>query len=205
MKYLVPAIAIALCAPAMAQDKGPTFKVDPAKVEAVYKDMFKGAKGVWEKRIVQDEAQKLCSQYRNELPDAEFKKLLAAAKANVTFPKDGKVMGDWRRGEKIAQSGFGGRFNDRPGTVSGGLCYNCHQLSKNELSYGTVGPSLLAYGKNRDFDPKEARATYARIFNPYSVQPCSNMPRFGYHNVLSEQQIKDLVALLFDKNSPVNK
>jgi len=31
------------------------------------------------------------------------------------------------------------------------------------------------------------------------------MPRFGHSGFLSEQQIKDLVALLFDKDSPVNK
>jgi sulfur-oxidizing protein SoxX len=31
------------------------------------------------------------------------------------------------------------------------------------------------------------------------------MPRFGYHKFLSEEQIKDVVALLFAKDSPVNK
>jgi sulfur-oxidizing protein SoxX len=31
------------------------------------------------------------------------------------------------------------------------------------------------------------------------------MPRFGANGVLSEQQIKDLVAFLFDPESPVNK
>ena len=31
------------------------------------------------------------------------------------------------------------------------------------------------------------------------------MPRFGVNKFLTEQQIKDLVALLFDPESPVNK
>jgi sulfur-oxidizing protein SoxX len=31
------------------------------------------------------------------------------------------------------------------------------------------------------------------------------MPRFGTNHVLTEQQIKDIVALLFDPESPVNK
>jgi sulfur-oxidizing protein SoxX len=31
------------------------------------------------------------------------------------------------------------------------------------------------------------------------------MPRFGHSKHLSEQQIKDIVALLFDPESPVNK
>jgi sulfur-oxidizing protein SoxX len=31
------------------------------------------------------------------------------------------------------------------------------------------------------------------------------MPRFGHSQILSEQQVKDLVALLMDPDSPVNK
>jgi sulfur-oxidizing protein SoxX len=31
------------------------------------------------------------------------------------------------------------------------------------------------------------------------------MPRFGANKVLSEKQIKDLVAFLFDPESPINK
>jgi sulfur-oxidizing protein SoxX len=203
MKYLIPVIGLALCTPGFAQDKAAA--VDQAKIDAVYKDMFKSAKGQWAKRTVLDETQKVCSQYRNQLPDKVFETVLKREKANVKYPEDGKLMGDWRRGEKIAQSGHGGRFNDRPGTVSGGNCYACHQLSKKELSYGTLGPSLLNYGKNRDFSAKEARLAFAKIYNPQSVMPCSNMPRFGHNGVLSEQQIKDLVALLFDKKSPVNQ
>lgn len=180
-------------------------KVDPALVEKVYRDMFKSAKGEWAKRIEQDETQKLCSETRNNLSDAQFKQVQEREKANVKMPADGKVMGAWQSGEKIAQSGFGLRFNDKPGTVSGGNCYACHQLSKTELSFGTLGPSLVEYGKIRKYDAKEAERTYAQIYNPQIVQPCSNMPRFGHNGVLSEQQIKDLVALLFDPESPVNK
>jgi sulfur-oxidizing protein SoxX len=31
------------------------------------------------------------------------------------------------------------------------------------------------------------------------------MPRFGYKRILTEQQIKDLTALLLDPASPVNQ
>ena len=191
---------LAAVVPAAAQDKA-----DMAKVEAIYAAMFKNAKDEWAKRVIQDETQKVCSTYRNDLPTAEFDKVLAREKATIKMPADGKVMGDWKAGEKIAQSGFGGRFNDRPGTINGGNCYACHQMTKAEVSYGTLGPSLLEYGKIRNFDPKEAAAAFAKIYNPQSVLPCSNMPRFGHHAFLSEQQIKDVVALLFDKESPVNK
>jgi sulfur-oxidizing protein SoxX len=194
------AVLVALAYPAAAQERA-----DGAAVEKVVADMFKSAKGVWAERVKQDETQALCSKYRNELPAADAKKVLAREAANVKLPADGKLLGDWKAGEKIAQSGFGGRFNDRPNTVNGGNCYACHQLSKTELSYGTLGPSLLEYGKIRKYAAADAKATFARIYNPQSVQPCSNMPRFGHNGVLSEQQIKDLVALLFDPQSPVNK
>lgn len=58
---------------------------------------------------------------------------------------------------------------------------------------------------DRKFDKEEARATSMKVYNAQAVMPCSQMPRFGYHNFLTEQQIKDVVAYLFDPASPVNK
>jgi sulfur-oxidizing protein SoxX len=78
-------------------------------------------------------------------------------------------------------------------------------MAPKELSYGTLGPSLMDYGKIRKFAPADARAAYAKIFNAQSVVPCSNMPRFGYHKFLTEQQIKDVTAYLFDPDSPMNR
>lgn len=78
-------------------------------------------------------------------------------------------------------------------------------MAPKEVSFGTLGPSLIDYGKIRKFDAAEAKAAYAKIFNAQSVAPCSNMPRFGFHKFLSEQQIKDVTAFLFDPESPVNK
>jgi sulfur-oxidizing protein SoxX len=78
-------------------------------------------------------------------------------------------------------------------------------MDLQEVSYGTLGPSLLNYGKDRGYKPEEAKAAYAKIYNSMSVFPCSTMPRFGYHNFLTEQQMKDITAFLFDPNSPVNK
>jgi sulfur-oxidizing protein SoxX len=123
----------------------------------------------------------------------------------LVFPADGNVIGNWKEGEKVAQNGRGGQFSDGPNTVNGGNCYACHQMAKAELSFGTLGPSLVEYGKIRKFSAEDARQVYAKIFNPQSVQPCSNMPRFGYHKFLSEQQIKDVTAYLMSPDSPVNK
>jgi sulfur-oxidizing protein SoxX len=185
--------------------KAPVVGVDAAVMDTYIKGMWKKVPDGWQSRIDQDETQKVCSEHRNNPPDAEFHRILQREKAAVAFPADGNVMGDWKAGEKVAQNGRGGQFSDPPGTVSGGNCYACHQMAKEELSFGTLGPSLLEYGKIRRFSAEEARLAYARVFNSQSVQPCSMMPRFGYHKVLSERQIKDVVAYLMSPDSPVNK
>ncbi len=203
MKKLILTLAVlAITTTVTAQQ---VLKVDPAVVEAVVKATFKSAPEAWQPRVQQDESQKVCSQYRNDLPPAEFDKVKKREEATVTYPADGNVLGDWKGGERVAQSGVGGQFSDGPDTVAGGNCYACHQMKKAELSFGTLGPSLLEYGKIRKFDAKEAKQAYAKIFNAQSVQPCSNMPRFGFHKFLTEQQIKDVTAYLFDPESPVNK
>ncbi len=201
-KILLIVPALLAMAPVQAQQAA---KIDPATIEAITKATFKSAPESWLARVDQDETQKVCSQYRNDLPTAEFDKVKQREEATVVYPADGNVLGDWKRGEAVAQTGVGGQFSDGPNTVAGGNCYACHQMKKAELSYGTLGPSLLEYGKNRKFDPKEAKQAYAKVFNAQSVQPCSNMPRFGYHKFLTEQQMKDVTAYLFDTDSPVNK
>lgn len=180
-------------------------KVDPKIVDAYIKGTWKSPPEGWQVRIDQDETQRVCSDYRNDPPTAEFEKIRARELATVVFPADGTVLGDWKAGERVAQTGVGGQFSDAPGTVAGGNCYACHQMAKAELSYGTLGPSLLEYGKIRKFDAAESKQVYAKIFNAQSVQPCSNMPRFGYHKFLTEQQMKDVTAFLMSPDSPVNK
>jgi sulfur-oxidizing protein SoxX len=204
MKRIVclAALSIVLATPVIAQDK---LKVDPAVLEKYVAATWKSAPEDWKARVQQDETQKICTQYNNQPPGDIADQILKGETATVKFPADGNVMGDWKAGEKVAQNGRGGQFTDEPDTVNGGNCYACHQMRPDEVSYGTLGPSLLGYGKARNFDPKEAHAAYAKIYNSQSVLPCSQMPRFGFHKFLTEQQIKDVVALLFDKESPVNK
>ena len=201
-KYLVLALAtFGFIAPVQAQDAP---KVDAARLDAITKAMWPKVPEGWEKRISFDETQKICSEHRNDLPGKLFDDVRARELATVKFPADGKVLGDWKAGMRIANDGRGGTFTDQPMT-NGANCYACHQMDLAQLSYGTLGPSLHLYGKNRDFKPEEAKQAYAKIYNAMSVMPCSMMPRFGYHNFLTEQQIKDVTALLFDPESPVNK
>jgi L-cysteine S-thiosulfotransferase len=161
----------------------------------------------WEKRLVQDDTQKICSaaKDRPSKADAErVEKMNAAMK--VVYPANGKLVGDWKKGEAIAQSGYGLRVGDNnPNRETGGNCYACHQLTTKELSFGTLGPGLNQYGKLRGNSEAIVKYTYDKIYNAQAFSACSNMPRFGHNGILSPEQIADLVGLLMDPNSPVNQ
>ncbi|MEF9944419.1 MAG: sulfur oxidation c-type cytochrome SoxX, partial [Burkholderiaceae bacterium] len=43
------------------------------------------------------------------------------------------------------------------------------------------------------------------IWNSHAFTPCSQMPRYGDAKILTEAQIKDVMALLLDPASPVNQ
>ncbi len=164
-------------------------------------------------RIAQDPAQAACSAAEPP-PEAVAKRVEAEAYATIKPPSDGRYIGDWREGEKLAQNGRGMTWTDasaNPG-ASGAQCYNCHQLDRKEISFGTIGPSLLNYGKTRGVrdlaDPASApiiQYTWGKLWNSKAYAACSNMPRFGHAKLLSEQQLRDVMALLLDPKSPVNQ
>ena len=173
-------------------------------VEAVMMRDFHARGGAKMDRIAPDALQKACNLADNS-PSVEAAKALEATQfATLRFPS-GSLLGDWKRGEKIAQSGRGLQWNDKPGAPGGGGCYNCHQLASKEASYGTLGPSLRAFGKERGNGLEMQRYAYGKIFNSKAYNACSQMPRLGYSGTLTEQQIKDVVAYLLDPASPVNQ
>ncbi len=157
-------------------------------------------------RLDQDDAQRLCSIPPSAvLPKDVAERIEKASLATIKYPADGKLLGNWRDGEKIAQSGVGRQYSDDPKLPSGANCYACHQLTKEEISFGTIGPSLYNFGKVRGSSDAIQRYAYGKIYNSQAYSACSNMPRFGHNGILTEQQIKDVTALLLDPNSPVNK
>ena len=180
-------------------------KVAPALVEQVIKGTWTAPAEGWQSRVDQDETQRVCSDMRNSPKGAAYDAILARETATVVYPADGSVLGSWKEGEKVAQIGTGGQFTDKADGPRGGNCYACHQMAPKEASYGTLGPSLSDYGKIRKYASADAKAAYAKIYNAQAVQPCSNMPRFGHNKFLTEQQMKDVTAYLFDPESPVNK
>jgi L-cysteine S-thiosulfotransferase len=196
-------LALGLIAVAHAQQKP---ALDPAKTDAVVKAAFPTAPADWASRLTPDETMRQCSATGNSPPKAVADAIQAREKASIEYPADGNYMGDWKKGEALAQNGYGLRFTDYPATrANGGNCYACHQLTKKEVSYGTLGPSLSEYGKLRDYKDADVKAAYEKIYNSHAALPCSNMPRFGANKILTVDQIKDAVALLMSKDSPVNK
>lgn len=157
-------------------------------------------------RLDQDETQLLCSQYTTVAPPKDVAERIEKANmALVKPPSDGKYLGDWKRGEQVAQRGTGLQYSDTASTPVGANCYACHELSKAEISYGTIGPSLNNFAKVRGYGPDIQKYAWGKVYNAHAYSACSFMPRFGTQGILSEQQIKDIVALLMDPESPVNK
>ena len=157
-------------------------------------------------RLTLDASNQACSEAQDKSVDEKLAKSIEEANLKtVKFPADGKLLGNWAEGEKIAQTGVGLQWSDKAGSVAGGNCYACHQMTKAEVSYGNLGPSLYNYGKLRGDSDAIVRYTWTRLYNAKAYDACSNMPRFGHKGILTEQQLKDVMALLLDPKSPVNQ
>jgi L-cysteine S-thiosulfotransferase len=177
-----------------------------ARAAAMLKSSFKARGQATMARLDQDETQRLCSEYAGRaLPASAAETIEKANLVTIRYPADGKLVGDWKSGETIAQSGQGFQYSDDPKKPAGANCYACHQLAPGELSYGTIGPSLYGFGKRRGFTDATRKYAWDKIYNAEAFAACSNMPRFGQHHILTEQQIRDVVALLVDPASPVNQ
>ena len=178
--------------------------VHAAEVEQVLKRDFQARGQATMDRVVPDALQRVCNETGDRPPVELARTLEADQMKSIAFPA-GNLMGNWQRGERIAQGGRGLTWSDKPGAPGDGSCYNCHQLSPTELSHGTLGPSLLGFGKTRGSGPEIQRYAYGKIFNAKAYNLCSEMPRLGHSGTLTPEQIKDLVGLLLDPASPVNR
>ncbi len=101
-------------------------------------------------RLNQSELQVACSEVAltgKELPKDLRARLEKQALATVKLPADGVYLGDFKQGERIAQTGVGMQWSDTDKTVAGGNCYACHEVSPQEIAFGNIGPSLKGYRK----------------------------------------------------------
>lgn len=210
IKYLkqllaIPGFIFALgfvVTPVSAQQKN-----DP-KFNKMIQDSFRAEGIAGLNRIDQDATQKFCSDPQfasSKKGEAMREKIQKINMDSIQQPSDGKYIGDWKNGERIAQSGRGATWSDKADTPIGGGCYNCHQIDAKEISYGNIGPSLTGYGKMRGYSKEVVTYTWNRINNSKAYNACSNMPRFAHFKLLDEKQIQDVMALLLDPESPVNK
>jgi L-cysteine S-thiosulfotransferase len=208
---------LVLCAPLVLSACGSSMQAadyDKMTVDAMKKSF--AARGIATMdRLNQDEAMKLCSEADTSgkpLAESLAKSIEASNMKSIKWPTDGKFLGDWKAGEKVAQSGVGLAWNNKADATNGGNCYNCHKISGTELSYGNLGPSLYNYGKLRGVTDPNAPAskaiveyTWGKLWNSQAYTACSQMPRLGHNGVLTETQIQDIMALLLDPESPVSR
>ena len=183
-----------------------------ADFAAMMKSSFRSEGIATTDRLQQDLGQSACSSPKPPPPEVA-KRIEEEAMATIRWPAGGQYFGNWEEGEKLAQSGRGMTWSDKSSSTkeNGGQCYNCHQIDKKEISFGTIGPSLTNYGKIRGVknltDPSSApviQYTWGKLWNSKAYSACSNMPRFGHMKLLDESQIRDIMSLLLDPRSPVN-
>ena len=165
---------------------------------------FKSINQVGLDRLERDPLQAFCSKPREEPGDAAVAaELRQTALASVVLPGNGEYLGSWERGQEVANNGKGLQYSDNPEEANGGNCYACHQLAPAEVAYGNLGPSLTNYGARGQSDVM-LQYTWIKLWNTHAYNVCSHMPRFGAQGILTEQQLKDVMAFLFDPDSPVN-
>lgn len=161
------------------------------------------------KRLEQDRSQQICSKIGDaKLTQAEAAEVVKLARASIKYPASGRLVGDWKIGDKLAHDGAGDRIRNgktEKRKENGALCQNCHALAPGEINVGNVGPSLTGYGKQRGNSEAIVKYTYEKIYNAWAVFPCSNMPRLGATAHLTPEQITHMVAYLLDPQSPINK
>ncbi len=202
---LIFLLALSTSATADSSDNTLSSLAQSVPVLEVLKASMKEKNGVGLDRLEQTDLQRACSN-SNDYPASgeQASALREKAMASVVFPTDGNYLGDWREGETIAQDGRGMQYTDDSAKPNGGNCYACHQLDPAEIAAGTIGPSLTKYGQ-RGQSKEVLQYTWAKIWNPNASILCSHMPRFGDADILTPDQIRDLMALLLDPESPVNR
>jgi sulfur-oxidizing protein SoxX len=205
-KLIIAALLAVAFNPAQADSKF------VANLDKVVADSFKPGPGQDMSRLVQDETQRICSETRNSPSAAQAAAINAREAATIKYPAGGKLMGDWKNGEKLVKGGFGMRIGniepdkaDRQKGGNGGNCYACHALDPKEVAAGNLGPSLTGYGALRGSGEEIVKYTYDKLYNTQATVACSNMPRVGHNGILTPEQVADVTAYLVSPESSLNQ
>lgn len=103
----------------------------------------------------------------------------AATRKPVKKALEGPLNGNAEKGKQIAQA------RDR------GNCLACHVMPGGSQP-GSRGPDLSRFGSS---GRNEAEA-YAMVFDMRTVNPETLMPPFGTNDILTDQELRDVVAFL---------
>lgn len=210
MRSTVPSVLTATAAAIFAVSCAsfPDAETTRLSGEAAVKSSFTAPSAQLLARLDQDRSQRICSKTgAAKLTGQEVAQVIEAARASFVYPAAGKIVGDWRIGERLAHDGAGARIQGgklEARKENGGLCQNCHVLAAGEINVGNIGPALTGFGRERGSSEAMAKFTYEKIFNAWAYFPCSNMPRLGATGHLTPEQISHLVAYLIDPKSPIN-
>ena len=182
-----------------------TWTIASDDLEALLRNSFVAKNQATMDRLERDAVQAACSAPRGIPLDNDMLTTLREERLKaVMLPEDGQYLGDWQRGAEVAVDGRGLQSSDDPTQPNGGNCYACHQLAPDEVAYGTLGPSLTGYGA-RGQSEAMLQYTWTKLWDTHAYNLCSHMPRFGAQGILTEQQLKDVMAYLLDPASPVNQ
>ena len=108
-------VAVAFAAVVLGCATAPTDLEVSRQAAAVLKSSFKANGQAGLDRLDQDETQRLCTLYANKpLPKDVTDMIEKMNLASIRWPADGKWLGDWKNGERIAQEGRGKQFSDDP-------------------------------------------------------------------------------------------
>ncbi len=106
-------------------------------------------------------------------------RIVTTAAIAVVFSYGGTSNDLVKEGEKI--------FNNK----KKGNCFACHAANGKKINGpGTLGPKL------QYLSAWPEKALYDKIYDPYTTNPISAMPPFGKNAVLSDKEIKAVIAYL---------
>jgi sulfur-oxidizing protein SoxX len=180
-----------------------------AQVDKMIVESFPAGENQDLSRLKQDETIQTCNIYRDNVPEKLAAAIIERETKTIKYPEGGKLMGDWKKGQKYYTMGFAYRIGtvepDDPKKDRGGNCYACHAADPKEVAYGTIGPGLTGYGKLRGSGDDIVKYTYDKIYNAQAFAACSQMPRLGHNGILTPEKIADITAFLVSPESPVNK
>ena len=135
-------------------------EADLHEVQAVLKRDFHARGQATMDRLVQDGVQRVCNLTPTTARRATSRRQLEADQmTTIAFPA-GNLIGDWKNGERIAQSGRGLQWTDDAGRIAGGgSCYDCHQLAPQESSLRHDRPEPARVRQDARQRPRDAEAT----------------------------------------------